>query len=108
MPTTVTANPATAADGPSAPATTPAPVGRGVPGVPAGVVAWTTHPTTSTEPAKASRCCHRRNMTRVAQAASRKNAQGPDRAEQAHRPDQRRQARGMGRLKKLPGSVVDL
>ena len=36
------------------------------------------------------------------------DAQGPDRAEQAQRPDQRRKARGMGRLKKLPGSVVDL
>ena len=71
MPTTVTANSATAADGPSAPATTPTPVGRGVPGVPAGVVACTTHPTTSTEPAKASRCCHRRNMTSTAQAANR-------------------------------------
>src|SRR6266568_2670034 len=72
MPAAVTANSATAADGPSAPATAPTPVGRGVPGVPAGVVAWTTHPTTSTEPAKASRCCHRRKITSTAQAANRK------------------------------------
>ena len=72
MPTTVTANSATAADGPRAPTTTPTPVGRDVPGVPAGVVAWTTHPTTSTEPPKASRCCHRRKTTSTAQVATRK------------------------------------
>jgi hypothetical protein len=36
------------------------------------------------------------------------DAQGPDRAEQAHRRHQPCQARGMGMLKNLPGRVVDL